>query len=206
VRIEAPLPPIARESFLAHPAGALRAAGGMLALVVLIVVAVPAGPLAVDRTWLEAMQRVEAPLLTDVALAFNWLGRGLGRALGLTVVGFLLVRRRRWLALAAFVLAEGMAPLLSTVLKALVDRPRPPGGLVVAIGSSLPSGHATYAAATCVALLLLFTRPGTRRRSWSALAVLGVVGMAWSRTYLQTHWLTDVATGALLGSAATARA
>ncbi|MGA7387306.1 MAG: phosphatase PAP2 family protein, partial [Pseudolabrys sp.] len=45
-----------------------------------------------------------------------------------------------------------------------------------------------------------FTTPGTRRRWWWALAGLGVVGMAWSRTYLQVHWLTDVIAGALLGS------
>ena len=48
--------------------------------------------------------------------------------------------------------------------------------------------------------VLLFTTPGTHRRWWWALASLGVVGMAWSRTYLQVHWLTDVIAGALLGS------
>jgi undecaprenyl-diphosphatase len=26
-----------------------------------------------------------------------------------------------------------------------------------------------------------------------------VAGMAWSRTYLQVHWLTDAAAGAILG-------
>jgi membrane-associated phospholipid phosphatase len=60
--------------------------------------------------------------------------------------------------------------------------------------------HATYAGATCVALVLLFTTPGARRRWWSTLAIFGVAGMAWSRTYLQVHWLTDVIAGALLGS------
>ena len=172
----------------------------MLALVVLIAILVPAGPLGLDRSWSEAMHHLETPLLTDLALVFNWLGRGLGRAVALTLVGLLLLRRRRWLALVAFAVAESLAPLLSTLLKVLVDRPRPPDGLVHPVGASFPSGHATYAGATCVALVLLFTTPGTRRRWWWALAGLGVVGMAWSRTYLQVHWLTDVIAGALLGS------
>jgi undecaprenyl-diphosphatase len=85
------------------------------------------------------------------------------------------------------------------ILKVLVDRGRPPDGLVHPVGASFPSGHATYAGATCVALVLFFTTPGTRRRWWWALASLGAVGMAWSRTYLQVHWLTDVVAGALLG-------
>ena len=146
------------------------------------------------------MHHLETPLLTDLALVFNWLGRGVGRAIALTLVGLLLLRRRRWLALVAFAVAESLAPLLSTLLKVLVDRARPPDGLVHPVGASFPSGHATYAGATCVALVLLFTTPGTRRRWWWALASLGVVGMAWSRTYLQVHWLTDVIAGALLGS------
>jgi undecaprenyl-diphosphatase len=188
------------ESFLADPARALWTAGGMLALVVLIAIFVPAGPLAVDRNWSEAMRDIEAPLLTHLALVFNWLGRPLGRAIALALVGLLLLRRRRRLALVAFAVAESLAPLLSTLLKVLVDRARPPDGLVHPVGASFPSGHATYAGATCVALVLLFTTPGTRRRCWWALASLGVVGMAWSRTYLQVHWLTDVVAGALLGS------
>ncbi len=189
------------DSFLAHPAQALWAASGMLAIVVLIAILVPAGPLGLERSWSEAMHHLETPLLTDLALVFNWLGRALGRAIAFTLVGLLLLRRRRWLALVAFAVAESLAPLLSALLKVLVDRARPPDGLVHPVGASFPSGHATYAGATCVALVLLFTAPGTRRRWWWALvASLGVVGMAWSRTYLQVHWLTDVIAGALLGS------
>jgi undecaprenyl-diphosphatase len=146
------------------------------------------------------MHHFETPLLTDLALVFNWVGRVVGRAIALTLVGLLLLRQRRWLALGAFAVAESLAPLLSALLKVLVDRARPPDGLVHPVGVSFPSGHATYAGATCVALVLLFTTPGTRRRWWWALVGLGVVGMAWSRTYLQVHWLTDVIAGALLGS------
>ena len=188
------------EQFLEHLSRALWLGGGMLGLVVLLAFLVPAGPLALDRSWSEAMRHLETPLLTHTALAFNWLGRGIGRALELTIIGLLLLRRRRWLALAAFAAAETAAPLLSTLLKALVDRPRPPTGLVHALGTSFPSGHATYAGTTCVALVLVFTTPGPRREGWWLLASLGIVGMAWSRTYLQVHWLTDVIAGALLGS------
>jgi membrane-associated phospholipid phosphatase len=188
------------ESFLAHPTHALWAASGMLALVVLMAILAPAEPLALERSWSQAMYDLQTPLLTDLALVFNWLGRGFGRLLTITVIGLLLLRAHRCLALAALLAVETLAPLLSSLLKAGVDRTRPPDGLVHPMGASFPSGHATYAGATCVALVLLFTTPAARRRWWWALAILGVAGMAWSRTYLQVHWLTDVMAGALLGS------
>ena len=68
-----------------------------------------------------------------------------------------------------------------------------------ATGSSFPSGHAAYAGATAVALVLLYTRPGSHRLIWWSVAALATAGMAWSRTYLQLHWLSDVVSGALLG-------
>ena len=68
-------------------------------------------------------------------------------------------------------------------------------------GSSFPSGHTSYAAATVVALVLLYTRSGPRRPLWWALVALGTAAMAWSRTYLHAHWLSDVVAGAAWGSA-----
>ena len=88
----------------------------MLALMVLIAVFVPSGPLALDRSWSEAMHDLETPFLTDLALVFNWLGRGIGRAVTIALIGPLLVRRRRLLALVAFAAAESLAPLLSSLL------------------------------------------------------------------------------------------
>ena len=52
---------------------------------------------------------------------------------------------------------------------------------------------------TCIALVLLFTSP-PRRTRWWLLAALGIAGMAWSRTYLHVHWLSDVIGGVLLGT------
>jgi undecaprenyl-diphosphatase len=160
---------------------------------------VPTEPLAIDRWWSEAMQDLQTPLLKHLALAFNALGRGIGQALSLAAVGLVLSLARRWLALVAFALLETLTLLSSSLLKAAVGRPRPSGARIHPLSSAFPSGHAAYAGATCIALVLLFTAPGRRRRRWWILAALGIIGMAWSRTYLQVHWLSDVIGGSLLG-------
>jgi len=61
---------------------------------------------------------------------------------------------RRLLALVTFALGEALAQLLSILLKALVHCPRPSWGLAHPVGSSYPSGHATDAGTTTVALVL----------------------------------------------------
>jgi membrane-associated phospholipid phosphatase len=187
------------ERFLARPGRGLAIGVALIAVVALMAILVPAHPLAIDRRWSESMHDIETALLTDVALVFNALGRGIGWALGVAAVAIVLAFARRWLALVAFAVAEGATSLSSSALKAAVGRPRPPDGLVHPLGSSFPSGHAAYAGVTCVALVLLFTLPGPHRRWWWAAAALGIAGMAWSRTYLQVHWLSDVVGGSLLG-------
>ena len=49
------------------------------------------------------------------------------------------------------------------------------------------------------AIALFFTAAGWGRRPWWIAAGLGIAVMAWSRTYLQVHWLSDVVAGAALG-------
>jgi membrane-associated phospholipid phosphatase len=46
-----------------------------------------------------------------------------------------------------------------------VQRPRPPGSLVVTTGTSFPSGHAVAASVTVIAAVIALVPPG-RRRAW----------------------------------------
>jgi undecaprenyl-diphosphatase len=188
-----------REEFVDHPLRAFWFGAALLGLVTAMAIVVPAEPLAIDQHWADTMRDIETPVLKDIALVFNALGRGVGRLPLLLAGGVLLFLARRWLALVCFAVIEGLTSLSSALLKAAVQRPRPPDGLIHPVGSAFPSGHAAYAGATCVALVLLFTAPGPRRRWWWALAAAGILGMAWSRTYLQVHWLSDVVGGSLLG-------
>jgi undecaprenyl-diphosphatase len=67
-------------------------------------------------------------------------------------------------------------------------------------GASFPSGHAVAAAVTAVGLVIVLLPPGHTRWVWERRAALYASLMALSRTYLDAHWLSDVAAGALLGS------
>ena len=188
------------EVFFAQPRPALAFGASLLVLFLTLGVFVPMHPLEFERRWLEWMREIRGPVLDHLALAFDWLGHGIGRALVLAAVAVPLLVRRRWAAALAFGVAELLTPLLGDSVKAIVDRPRPPDGLVHPGGASFPSGHAAFAAMTMVAVALLFSKRSSRRRVRWALAGLVIVAMAWSRTYLHVHWLLDVVGGSMLGA------
>ncbi len=99
-------------------------------------------------------------------------------------------------ATASFFLASG----LNYVLKAIVDRSRPPEAigfeaLVGVPGSpSFPSGHAMTAFAVAGAVALL-----APRLRWPVLGLAALI--AFSRVYLGVHFWIDVLAGAALGLA-----
>ena len=189
------------EEFFRRPRRAVAWASLLLGSVVALGFLVPAGPFELDSRWSELMQDIETPFLTHVALVYNALGHGIPRALTIAGVGLVLLVARRWAALGAFALAEGLTPLLVNLIKLAVDRERPPGAMIEAFSTSFPSGHAAYAGATAVALVLLFAGKGAQRRGWFGATAAATALMAWSRTYLQVHWLSDVLAGAAVGIA-----
>jgi undecaprenyl-diphosphatase len=108
------------------------------------------------------------------------------------------VLARHWAALTAFSLSAALTLFGSDHIKTWVDRPRPPH-TVKATDPSFPSSHAAYAAVLALTLFLVFTEPSRRRLLWLVPTAFVIACMAWSRTYLQVHWLSDAAAGSLLG-------
>ncbi len=191
------------------PRRAWLGVAGLCALTAAVWADVAAGGVLarLDDPVLDALRTARTPALTRVAVAVTDLGGGWGRcALG-AVVAVVAARRERarWPVVAV---AGGLAvaPALTTALKALLDRERPPLGeaLLRPGDASFPSGHATGAAAAAVVLAWVVARTARRRGAAplaAALAVLFAVAVGLTRVYLGVHWPTDVLAGWVAGAA-----
>lgn len=186
--------PRARPSLLA--AAALLAA--TVLLTVGILVGVDDGPFPIDRAWQDLLVTLRGPAVLWLAFALDVIGGGWSAILIVPIgVAVLLVLLRRPWSAAYFLVAEVVSVGLVQVLKHLVGRARPEDMLILSDFGSFPSGHVANAATIATALYVIFPRV------WTALAgAAWVLLMAFSRTYLGAHWLSDTLGGAMIGAAA----
>lgn len=167
-----------------------------VALGLLIVTLEGGDPFIVDVWWNTQMADWRQPALLVFARAMNTIGGSWVAVFVIPLVSaalLALVRRPRSAvyALAAF----AASALIVQVLKHLFGRARPEDMLVLSDFGSFPSGHTANAATIAVVAWVLFPR------RWVAIAgVLWALLMAWSRTLLSVHWLTDTIGGELAGA------
>lgn len=152
-----------------------------------------------DDWWLEVVERHRYDPAVEVAKVLDLVGSPWVTLPVRAVAVAILLLRRRWVQLSAFVTAVVLAELATGPVKALVDRARPPS-IVDTSGASFPSGHAIAAAVTAFALVAAFLPRGRRRLRWAVAATLFAGSMAWSRTYLGAHWATDTIAGMCIGA------
>lgn len=185
---------------------------GLLGALVVLVAAVPLailvradhpGLVRADLDVTRAAERVTAgsDALLVVAQVVTVLGDPLLVTIAPAVLALVLWRRgHRRLALFLVVVRLG-AQVLSTGMKAAVDRTRPvfEEPVATALGASFPSGHALGSAAFyagCAVLLLPYVR-----RGWLLLGAALLISalVAASRVLLGVHFLSDVIAGMLIG-------
>lgn len=170
---------------------AMAVAAGLL-----LVVAEQHGARSADDALHDALAVHRLPAVTAIALGLHVVGGTPVMSLVAVVVSAALWIAGRPAAGVAIALSVAATSTVSSLLKVVVARPRPPDGLVDMASASFPSGHTALAAAFGVGIALLVGRVWV----W-VLAVAWIVLMAASRTYLLVHWLSDVTAGALLGAA-----
>lgn len=155
-------------------------------------------PFAVDVWWNSLLVEFRNPVLVAVSQFMDWIGAGWVGVFAVPIAGAvgLLLLRRPWAA-GYFIAAEIVAALGVQVLKRLFGRVRPEEILVVSDYGSYPSGHVANAATLAVAAFVIFPKV------WVALVgAAWVLLMAFSRTYLHAHWLSDTVGGMLIGAGA----
>jgi membrane protein DedA with SNARE-associated domain len=163
------------------------------------------GPTPGDETAAEIVEHIRSGFLTDIAKTFTRLG-GAGVVTVLAAIcGALLIWRRRWPELCVLVAGMAITQTGIDVLKAVVDRPRPVGGLVHTLGSSYPSGHAAHSVfyLWLAVTIVMRLRPGMARGAavvTAGFALTALIGL--SRVYLGVHYLSDVSGGWALGALA----
>ncbi len=151
----------------------------------------PANP--VGPPWLEEAARDVTALGSFTVLGF---------VVFVVAVSLMLAGRARTGWFLAGAAASGA--IISTVLKALIDRPRPDlTGLTRVFTASFPSGHATSSAVVYLTIGALLAATATRRREqvfYWAVAVFLVMIVGLSRIYLGVHYPSDVLAGWLIGA------
>lgn len=113
------------------------------------------------------------------------------------------VWRWRRLAVPVFVLSVVLGQMLiSNTIKVIIDRARPElRPRADFTGTSFPSGHATAAAATylAVALVLAIGSSPRARAAFAGAAVAIGVAVGCTRVLLGVHWFSDVLAGLTIG-------
>lgn len=155
-------------------------------------------PFVVDDWWNTLLAGWVSPVALGFSRFMNVAGGGVFGVLGLPVaITLVLVLVRRWRWAAYFAAAEVGSAAGVQLLKHLFGRARPEDIIVLSDYGSFPSGHVANAATIATVAVVLFPR------AWTIVAgAAWVVLMAFSRTYLHAHWLSDTLGGALIGTGA----
>lgn len=156
------------------------------------------GPTPGDETAIDVVEALRTGWLTSIAEVVTFLGSKLVVLPVALVATVVLVLDRR-IAEAAVLVLSLLAIIVGVdLLKELVDRERPAGGLVEASGGSFPSAHAAQSVFySWLAVTIAFRmRPDMTRRALLVTAGIALtVAIGLSRVYLGVHYLSDVTAG-----------
>lgn len=160
----------------------------------------------IDLAFSQEVQEFQNPFLDSLMKLVSWFGNSPGSYITI-LTGALLFLLFKFRKEALFILLTAASALVSTIIKIMVNRPRPSEPLVRVVQKanqqSFPSGHVmfyvVYFGFLTVLMYYLKTIPKPVRIAVAAISILLIFTVPYSRIYLGDHWFTDVLGGFLMG-------
>ncbi|TCK21885.1 phosphatase PAP2 family protein [Pseudonocardia endophytica] len=184
---------------------AFVAAALLLLAGLLIAVAYTGGFTGRDAAALAEATEERTPPRITAAVTLTEIGNTIASATIAVVAGAVCWWRGRRDEAVYLVATTATAALVFTLVKRLLERPRPPASAQVVreTNESLPSGHATMSAVALASIVVVaWPHLAARGRALLvAVAVLWVGAVGSTRIYLGVHWFSDVLAGWTLGLA-----
>ncbi|RFZ83431.1 PAP2 family protein [Mucilaginibacter terrenus] len=176
---------------------------GFIALTVLVKL-FPMSVLDVDFS--KAVQRHQNAFLDEAMYMVSYPGYMPQSPILIAVTSIILLILKYKKA-ALYVALTALAGLISTIIKALVNRERPTGDVVRVVlkttQQSFPSGHVLFYVIFFGFLVVLMNQlegvPKVVRAIVTITSLLMIFLIPLSRIYMGAHWFTDVTGGFLLG-------
>ena len=161
---------------------------------------------AFDKNLLKAITSLQSPIFDFFMIFVSSFGDGLFTIVTFFAFAFaLLLKGYRRESYFSFLIWTG--PLLSSILKFLIARPRPEGllleGYSLPTDFGFPSGHVVFYV-VFFGLVAIYSKylpnlSSSGRKILFAISALLIGLVGFSRVYLGVHWPTDVIGGYLLG-------
>jgi undecaprenyl-diphosphatase len=157
---------------------------------------------AFDQTYKGWMETIRVDWLNSLMLAITHIGDPAVLLLVTVCILFFLWLRKKSLEVIVFASAMAGAAALVWILKHVVARARPLGGVIVEDGYSFPSGHALVASVFFPLVIYFFKAHVPKPRFRYVIVtcmVLVMVTVVLSRPYLGVHYISDALVGMCLG-------
>lgn len=152
-----------------------------------------------DQTIIYFIQGFETPILTTIFTSFTHFGSIIGTLIVFFILLFIFLKLK-WRAESIILTAVTLStPFINSLLKSILQRPRPDLNLLIEIGGySFPSGHTMYAVSlygiTLVLLLFKFKKL-SERILFTILIIFMITMITVSRVYLGVHYPSDIIGG-----------
>lgn len=158
--------------------------------------------LVIDR-WIDTyFNATQTPLLTQFMVALTNFNGAMGIVVFSLFMILFLIYKRWYNDLLFYIFSVFGANIAFIVIKMIVQRARPSSDILSIATHSFPSGHATMATAMSLTVYFILVK---RVQSIGLQLVLLIGCIVWpviiafSRVYLNVHWLSDVIAGIGLG-------